>query len=155
MGSMNTAVATAATVLALGRGLIGSAPARADHLTRATKHQSEVTIRGYARWNNNCEAEEPPQIHLDAAPQNGFVCVRPNNGIVQIVREGKANHCVGRRIPGVSLVYLPRGRFTGVDAIKYTVKFQTVNVTVDADITVGSERTIPDTGGASPSTGAP
>src|SRR5262245_34056292 len=91
----------------------------AEHLTRAVKNHSEVKIGGYARWNNNCDPVESPEITLDVPPANGIVCVRTSTGTVSLVREGKAGHCTGRPVRGIDLIYLPRSGFTGVDAVRY------------------------------------
>jgi hypothetical protein len=41
---------------------------------------------------------------------------------------------------GINLVYLPRPGFTGVDVIRYTVKFTVISQTIDVDITVQSDQ---------------
>jgi hypothetical protein len=138
--SVTTSVVAAATVVGLCMVLLEPTLAHAEHLTRVTKSHNEVIIRGYARWNSNCDAIEPPQISVDVPPQSGIVCARPSKGTVRTVREGKADHCVGRKIVGIELVYLPRPKFTGVDTIRYTVKFKDVTHTVDAKISVKSDK---------------
>lgn len=138
-------VATAATAVSLSTVLIASTPARAEHLTMTTKSPNEVKIRGYARFDNNCAAKETPEIYLDVPPQNGFVCVRASRVTVRTIYAGTAE-CVGRSISGVDLIYLPRRTFSGVDAIRYTVKFAAVTVTVEADIRVQSDQASPEGG---------
>ncbi len=132
---------------------LGSAPARAEHLTLTTSH-TEVTIRGYARWDKNCTAAEPPQVYLDVAPSDGTVCVRTDTGTVRRVREGKANHCVGRRMGGISVVYQPRRGFAGADVLRYTVKFKAVSATFDVDIRVQPDH-VPIQGGETGRSTAP
>jgi hypothetical protein len=128
----------AAMVAGLCMVLMAPTHASAEHLTRATKGHSEATIGGYARWNNNCDPIESPEIFLDVPPANGFLCVRTSTGTVRVVREGKAGHCAGRPIRGINLIYIPRSGFSGVDVIRYTVKFNVVKQTFDVDIGVQS-----------------
>jgi hypothetical protein len=132
-------VATAATAVSLSAVLMASTPARAEHLTMTTKSPNEVKIRGYARFDSNCAANEAPEIYLDVPPQNGFVCVRASRVTVRRIYAGTAG-CVGRSMSGLDVIYLPRRTFSGVEAIRYTVKFPTVTVTIDADIKVQSDQ---------------
>jgi hypothetical protein len=120
--------------------LTGSTPALAEHLTKVTKSYNEVLIGGYARWNNNCDPIESPQLYLEVPPKNGLVCARTSKGTAGLVREGKAEHCAGRPMRGVNLIYLPRPGFTGVDVVRYTVKFTVISQTIDVDISVRSDR---------------
>ena len=142
-------------VVSLCMVLMESTLAHAEHLTTVTKSHNEVTIRGYARWNKNCDAIEPPQIYLDVPPRNGFVCARTSRVTVRTVCEGNAEYCVGRSMPGIDLIYLPRSRFTVVDVVRYTVKFKAVSLSVDADINVPSDQAATESGGVSPSSEPP
>ena len=99
-----------------------------------------MTIGGWARWNNDCEPKESPEIFLDVPPTNGIVCARTSIVTVRTVREGKAVHCVGRSMSGINLVYLPRSGFFGVDVVRYTVKFSVVKQAFDVDIRVASDQ---------------
>jgi hypothetical protein len=121
--------------------LVGSTPSRAEHLTIATKNPNEVRVRGYARFDMNCVAEEAPEIYLDVPPQSGFVCVRTSRVTVRKLYGGKAE-CLGRSISGIEVIYLPQRTFTGIDTIRYTVKFA-AKVTVEADISVQSDQETP------------
>jgi hypothetical protein len=134
-------VAFATTVAGLWIVFMGSTLAHAEHLTRATKSYNEVTIGGYARWNKSCDPIESPQIYLDIPPKNGVVCARTSTGTAGTVREGKAGHCAGRPMRGINLIYLPRSGFTGVDVVRYTVKFTVISQTIDVDISVQSDQT--------------
>jgi hypothetical protein len=133
-------VAAATMVVALGMVVLGPTPARAEHLTRATKSYNEVIIGGFARWTSSCDPIEAPQIYLDVAPKNGVVCARTSKGTAGTVREGKAGSCAGRPMRGVNLIYLPRSGFNGVDAVRYTVKFTTTSQAIDVDIRVQSDQ---------------
>jgi hypothetical protein len=137
---LTATVAPATTVVGLCMVLLGSTLAHAEHVTRVTKRYSEVTIGGYARWNNNCDPIDFPQIYLDVPPKNGVVCARTSKGTAGLVREGKAAHCAGRPMRGINLIYLPRSGFTGVDVIRYTVKFTVISQTIDVDISVQSDQ---------------
>jgi hypothetical protein len=148
-------VAAAAMVVGLGTVLMGSTLAHAEHLTRVTKSYNEVTIGGFARWNNSCDPLESPQIYLDVPPKNGVVCMRTSKGTVGTVREGKAGHCAGRPMRGINLIYLPQSRFTGVDAVRYTVKFTAISQTIDVDISVQSDQATTGNVAVPPSSEAP
>ncbi len=148
-------VAAATTVVGLCMVLMGSTLAHAEHLTRVTKSYNEVTIGGFARWNNSCDPIESPQVYLDVPPKNGVVCARTSNGTAGTVREGKAGHCAGRPMRGVNLIYLPRSGFTGVDVVRYTVKFTAISQTIDVDISVQSDQATTGNVGVPPSLEAP
>jgi hypothetical protein len=148
-------VAAATTAVGLCMVLAGSTLAHAEHLTRATKSYNEVTIGGFARWNSNCEPLESPQVYLDVPPKNGVVCARTSKGTAGKVREGKAGQCAGRPMRGINLVYLPRSGFTGIDVVRYTVKFTAISQTLDVDISVQSDQAATGNVGTSPSSEAP
>ncbi len=128
-----------AAAVGLSTMLMGSTPSRAEHLTMATKSPNEVRIRGYARFDMNCAAKEAPEVYLDVPPMSGFVCVRTSSVTVRKLYGGAAG-CLGRTMSGIELMYLPRRTFTGIDTIRYTVKFPTATVTVEADINVQSDQ---------------
>jgi hypothetical protein len=133
-------VAAATTVGGLCIVLVGSTLVHAEHLTRTTKSYNEVKIGGYARWNTSCDPIESPQIYLDVPPKNGVVCARTSTGTAGTVREGNAGHCAGRPMRGINVIYLPRSGFTGVDVVRYTVKFTVISQTIDVDISVRSDQ---------------
>jgi hypothetical protein len=110
--------------------------AQTQHLTRFAINPKEVEIQGYARFNESCDVLELPQIYLDVPPENGVVCSRPSKVTVRVIVEREGKNCLGRSIRGIHLIYIPRPRFTGVEVIRYTVKFDVVRLTVDADIRV-------------------
>ena len=145
----------AATAVGLGTVLAGSTLAHAEHLARVTKSYNEVIIGGFARWNNNCDPLESPQVYLEVAPKHGIVCARTSKGTAGKVREGKAGQCAGRPMRGINLVYLPRSGFTGVDVVRYTVKFTTTSQTIDVDINVQSDLATTGNVGVPPSSEAP
>jgi hypothetical protein len=148
-------VAIAATTFSVCMIPMQSALADAEHVTKVAKSNNEATIRGYARWDHDCNAEDPPQVYLHVAPKDGVVCARASTVTVKTIREGTALHCLGRSIPGINVVYLPRFGFSGADAIRYTVKFKAVSLTVDADIQVQSDQVCTESGAAQPSSPAP
>ena len=50
---------------------------------------------------------------------------------------GRTMHCIGKRISGVFVVYLPFGSFTGLDTMQFTVKVQPPQArTYEAEIRV-------------------
>ena len=55
---------------------------------------------------------------------------------------------MGQKVLGIELVYLPRSKFTGVDRIRYTVKF--VTHAVDAEIGVMSDKVTTESGAIAP-----
>jgi len=130
------------TVVGLCIVLMASTHAHAELLKRVTKNHGEVNIGGYARFNNNCDATESPEVYLDVAPTNGLVCARMSTVTVRIIHEGKADNCVGRSIRGIRIVYLPRPEFSGVEVVRYTVKFNKIKQTMDVDIDVASDQII-------------
>jgi hypothetical protein len=60
--SVTGPVVAATTLVGVCALLLEPTLAQAEQLTMVTKPYKEVIIRGYARWNSNCDAIEPPQI---------------------------------------------------------------------------------------------
>ena len=53
---------------------------------------------------------------------------------------GNLKHCVGRNIRGVTVVYLPRWKYIGLDDARYTVVFPQARHSVYVDLTVLPDR---------------
>jgi hypothetical protein len=113
----------------VGLALVGLAAA-ATHaaevrkIKKVAKGHKEVEVSSYASFKNDtCEFRGLVEIYLDEAPKGGTVCMR--QGKVRLVHtynwSGNKNHCLGKRISGVFVIYVPYASFTGNDAVRYTV----------------------------------
>jgi hypothetical protein len=60
-----------------------------------------------------------------------------------------------QKVLGIELVYLPQSKFTGVDRIRYTVKFKDATHAVDAEIGVTSDKVTTEGGEIAPSAEVP
>jgi hypothetical protein len=101
-----------------------------------TKGDHEVNILGYARSNHNCEGIDPPSLFLDKPPDHGSVCFRPSKLKLQNAIVGNLTHCIGHKISGVTVVYIPQASYVGMDEVRYTVIFPEARHAVDVDLTV-------------------
>ena len=129
----------------VGLALVGLAAA-ATHaeevrkIKKVAKGHKEVEVSSYASFKNDtCEFRGLVEIYLDEAPKGGTVCMR--QGKVRLVHtynwSGTKNHCLGKRISGVWVIYVPYASFTGNDAVRYTVKnHDAVTRTYEAEIRV-------------------
>jgi hypothetical protein len=110
----------------VGLALVGLAAAathaaEVQKIKKVAKGHKEVVVQGHASIKDDtCEFRGLVEIYLDEAPKGGTVCLR--QGKVRLTRQwsGKT-HCLGKRISGVNVIYVPYASFTGNDAVRYTV----------------------------------
>ena len=103
-------------------GLVAAASAQdIQKLKRTAKSPKELAVQGHVSIDDTCEARDLPEIDLDIPPKGGTVCMRP--GMVRLATpwSGRTLHCIGKRISGVFVIYLPFGSFTGLDTMRFTV----------------------------------
>jgi hypothetical protein len=63
--------------------------------------------------------------------------MRPGMVRMQYVWSDRIQHCIGKRISGLFVIYVPFAGFTGHDAMQYTVRVQpSQSRTYEAEITV-------------------
>lgn len=128
----------------VGLALVGLAAA-ATHaaevhkIKKVAKGHKEVEVRGYVSIKDTCESRGPVEIYLDEAPKGGTVCMRQGN--VRLANlwdpSSKKQHCLGKWISGVWVIYVPYASFIGNDAVRYTVKnHDAVTRTYEAEIRV-------------------
>jgi hypothetical protein len=114
--------------------------AQNQRLSKTTTADRDVVILGYGRSNQNCESVDPPALYLDKPPDHGTVCFRVNDIKINEAIVGNLKHCVGRNIRGVTVVYLPRWKYIGLDDVRYTVVFPQARHSVYVDLTVLPDR---------------
>ena len=80
-----------------------------------------IVIRDHAHADDNCIPRDPPAIDIEAPTRYGLVCLhRVNDVPLRYPLPGSAaRHCVGEKVSGVRIVYLPRNGFTGIDMFRY------------------------------------
>ena len=113
--------------IALGLAVfsLAAAASAADYqLKKTAKAHKELVVRGYFDLKDStCESgERPVQIDLNIPPKGGIVCMRSGMVRVERIWSGKHQNCIGKRISGVLVIYIPFRRFTGLDTMLYTVK---------------------------------
>jgi hypothetical protein len=97
----------------------------------------EISILSYARANQRCEGIDPPSLYLDKPADHGSVCFRVSTTIRLLdAIVGNLTHCIGRQIRGVTVVYIPRAGYVGLDEVRYTVIFPQARHSVFVDVTV-------------------
>ena len=117
-------LATAASAAGIGK------------LKKAGKTQKELAVNGLVNIKDTCESREPPEIDLDIPPKGGTVCVRP--GMVRLGEtwSGRNQHCIGKRISGLFVIYKSFASFTGVDTMQYTARVQSDSKTYEVEIRI-------------------
>jgi hypothetical protein len=114
-------------------------PAAAATISVIGSMDHQITIRDHAHADDNCIVRDPPAIDIELPPHYGVVCLRRIDDVpLQYPLPGsRARHCVGERVDGVRVVYLPRRGYIGADMFRYTanipgrVRFSyNVNLTV-------------------------
>jgi hypothetical protein len=122
----------------IAAALVASAAMAEDaHFKKTAQPATNLVIRGYWRADKNCEAKEPPMLLFDKPPEHGIVCFRRDEVTMYNVVVGDGlQHCLGRRIRGLKLIYQPRLGYSGPDEVRYTVVFPRVRHSVSVDLTV-------------------
>ena len=126
--------------IALGLAVfsLAAATSAADYqLKKTAKAHKELVVRGYFDLKDStCESgERPVQIDLNIPPKGGIVCMRSGMVRVENIWSGKHQNCIGKRISGVLVIYIPFRRFTGLDTMLYTVRIQRTR-TYEVEISV-------------------
>jgi len=80
----------------------------------------ELMVRGHTQTNSSCVAVELPDLHLDTPPRHGVLCLRPADDVPIVFG---TSLCLGKRVSGVRIYYLPRYGYTGADTFRYTALF--------------------------------
>ncbi len=122
--------------------------------SKTGKADHEILLGGHAKFNNDCSSREPPVIDLDMPPSHGVLCLRREKIELRFVYHERSLHCVGQTVSGVRIIYMPRRGYTGVDTLRYVVRFQidpvtyTVNLTIEPNVppspgTVPADTTAP------------
>jgi len=119
---------------------------------KTAKARKELTVTWfYKNLKDNCESGEPPEIDLNIPPKGGTVCLRPGMVRVRNIWTGRNQHCIGTKVWGVQVIYIPFESFIGVDSMQFTVKMGPPwNRTYEGKINVeGGKVTAVDTSSAS------
>lgn len=102
-----------------------------------------IAIRDHAYADDNCIARDPPAVDVEVPPRYGVVCFRRVDDVsLRYPLPGSAaRHCVGERVSGVRIMYLPRNGYTGADMFRYSAyipqRFRfsyNVNLTIVPDV---------------------
>ena len=135
--SLSSTVSLLYVAAAFG-GFSACAPAVAQdqHITKTVRAAHDVVLEGYARTNPSCDGIEPPALYLDKPPDHGLVCFRIGDMKLHAAIVGNLTQCLGRKIRGVSVVYLSGSEYTGPDDLRYTVVFPEARHGVFVDLTV-------------------
>jgi hypothetical protein len=113
--------------LALAFFSLASAASAADFykLKKTATASKELRVHGYTHTNDTCESKEPPpEIDLNIPPTGGTACMRPGMVHLHNVWPDRIQHCLGKRVPGVFVIYIPFEGFTGIDTMQYSVRVQ-------------------------------
>jgi hypothetical protein len=107
---------------------------RSINATLKANHYGQV--ENHTNLNARCEGLEPPTINLDEPPQHGVVCLRIRDNIIRSVVTAALRGCIGHKIRGIRVIYLPRYDYTGSDTLSYTVRYLNGQMKVDASLTI-------------------
>ncbi len=117
--------------------LLPSANAEAadNNIIRMVKAGHETAV-GYAlRWSRDCKPQ-PPRMVLTVPPDHGSICARD---IIRVVKRNVVNDdqsCVGKRVQGLQVIYLPRPDYAGHDSVEYNIEYPGLVRTTHAEIDV-------------------
>jgi hypothetical protein len=124
-------------LVALATSLLPCANAYAQRqLLKIVTAGHDVLVDGYARADNNCQGIDPPQIMIEQPPEHGTVCFRRDDLVLRTTMENNLVHCLGRKVSGFSVIYLSRRDYKGADRFRYTVRFPTVEHSIDVTLNV-------------------
>ena len=118
-------IALAFTVLSLA--VSTSSGAEIHKLNKTAQAHKELAVAWYFKGlKDNCETTDFPEIDLDIPPKGGTVCMRSGMKPVSHIwnGNGRTDHCIGTRVRGIWVIYIPFGSFTGLDSMQFTVKMR-------------------------------
>jgi hypothetical protein len=128
-------------------------------LKKAGKTEKEMAVNGVVSMKDTCESRGLPEIDLDIPPKGGggTVCVRP--GMVRLGEtwSGRNQHCIGKRISGVFVIYKSFANFTGVDTMQYAARTSSDSKTYEIEIRIegGPTALHPGSEGSNPQVAGP
>jgi hypothetical protein len=132
----------AVALLASSSFAMSASAAEIYHLNKTAKIGRELTVGGYFRdLRENCETKELPEINLTVPPKGGTVCMRATMTPVRNIWNGKNQHCIGKSVQGIWVIYLSFGNLTGLERMQFTAKVgqaPSLTRTYEAEITVGA-----------------
>jgi hypothetical protein len=105
-------------------------------LSKSVKADHAIVLSGHSHFNKNCEGGDAPSINLEVAPAHGHLCLRRANVLLTYIVPGSPPQCLGQKVMGVRVIYLPRHGYTGPDAARYSVHLPRAQVDVDVKVTV-------------------
>src|SRR5215470_11315196 len=93
-------------------------------LKKTANAHKELTVQGHANFKDDiCESTGLlHEIELNIPPKGGTVCARPGMVRLRETWSGRNQHCIGKRISGVLVVYKSFASFTGLDTLRYTAR---------------------------------
>src|SRR4051812_49180372 len=101
------AMALASAAFSLAASTSAAEMYKLDNTAKAGK---ERPIAWYFRnLRANCETTGMPEIHLNIPPKGGAVCMRSEIRPVRNIWYGENQHCIGTRVLGVRVIYIPFG----------------------------------------------
>jgi len=118
-------IALAFTVLSLA--VSTSSGAEIHKLNKTAQAHKELAVAWYFKGLKvNCETTDFPEIDLNSPPKGGTVCMRSGMKPVSHIwnGNGRTDHCIGTRVRGNWVIYIPFGSFTGLDSMQFTVKMR-------------------------------
>jgi len=140
---------TIALALAVFSLAAAASAAEIKKLKKTGTTQKELAVNGHVRIKDTCASrEEPPQIDLDIPPKGGTVCVRPGMVSVRERWSGRNQHCIGKRVSGVLVIYKSFASFTGLDTMQYTARVPSDARTYQVEIRVEAGPTASDASSA-------
>jgi hypothetical protein len=109
-------------------------------LNSTAKAGKERPVAWYFRnLRTNCETAGLPELDLNIPPEGGTVCMRLEMRPVRNIWYGGNQHCIGTKVLGVRVIYIPFGSFAGLDSMQFTVKMAPpVTRTYESKISVGA-----------------
>jgi hypothetical protein len=113
-----------------------------ENVSRATKAGHEVAVGHALRWNQNCEPLTPKLV-LSLPPGHGSICARDFTTIAKRNVMNDDQTCVGKRIRGLQVIYLPQSDYVGHDHVDYVVQYPNMLRYKHVDIEVSPNNEAP------------
>ena len=112
-----------------------NADAADTNVVRTVKAGHETALGFAQRWTRDCKPRLP-RLVLTVPPDHGSICARD---IVRVVKRNVVNDdqsCVGKRVQGLQVIYLPRSDYAGHDSVEYNIEYPGLVRTTHAEIEV-------------------
>jgi len=78
-----------------------------------------ATVNFFVSLNPDCSSNGQVAVRIDKQPPNGTAKVIPRDDYARAAQSGLPLACVGKKVSGVAVEYMPNSDYTGTDSLEF------------------------------------